>query len=238
MGLIGHFIKWILSLFGPSRALPETSVVVVKSADGADLVRIDAELQWADRNNTNVPRNAWADDFGPLPGPRAFDDFVFHQQEFDEIRVGDPLEAEKRLLSHGYRSVGQYYRVRTTMMKHHGTPTGPMVNDATFSSQAFMAAVMRAGQRKLQARQQATIASNPGILAPIEGISVDRFALISARAAQNPPQEQFLALLAQHKLDVASWNRVNSQWTDRMSKDTSGAIAGAYSKAFMSSGQG
>ena len=238
MSMIGDLIKWIISLFGRSRALPETSVVVVKSADGADLVRVDDELLWADRHNTNVPRNAWTDDFGPLAGPRAFEDFVFHQQEFDELRAGDPLEAEKRVLSYGYRSVGQYFRVRTTMMKHHGTPRGPMVSDTTFSSQAFMTAVMRAGQRKLQARQQAKVAASPGILAPIEGITVDQYALIAARAAQNPPQDQFLALLTQHELDVAAWNRVNSQWTDRMSKDTSGAIAGAYSKAFMGSGQG
>jgi hypothetical protein len=211
---------------------------IVRSADGADLIRDGDELQWVDRHDTNVPRQAWRDDFGPLAGPQALEDFLYHEREFDRVRSGDPVEAEKRILAYGYRSVGQFFRVRMTMHKYHATPTGPNLNECVVSSQAYVDAMMRADQRHLQQQHQATFAANPEILAPIEGITVDQYAAIAARAAQNPPQDQLLALLAQHNLDLAAWNRVSSQWTDRMSKDTTGAIATAYGKAFMGAGQG
>jgi hypothetical protein len=50
--------------------------------------------------------------------------------------------------------------------------------------------------------------------------------------------EEWVALLAEHGLDLAKWERVQGVWTDRMSKDTSGAIAMAYSKAFGGAGAG
>jgi hypothetical protein len=60
---------------------------------------------------------------------------------------------------------------------------------------------------------------------------------VQAKQANMQPAA-FQQLLAQHQMDQAKWERVQKGWIDKMSKDTTGAVATEYSKAFMSAGQG
>lgn len=212
---------------------------VYRLVPGAELIEMngDGHRRWNQRLDLDLPREQWRDEWGPLRGPSALDDFVFHEQVFDERNRTDPDAAEAALQKHGYAHVGHFYYVRATVLKHYGTPHGPSLHDASFSSQQYMNAVMAAAARKREGEQRAAVAANPGLLAPVEGVDVDTYALLASSAARQIGQDQFLALLAQHRLDVAAWERVNKTWTDRMSKDTTGAIATAYSKAFMSSPQ-
>lgn len=217
------------------------SARVVKSTPGADLVEEDGETQWVDRVNKDVPRQSWRDVWGPLarlPQDQRLEEFVLHEREFDMARQGDPLDAERKLLAFGYSSVGEFYHVRTTILKYHATPQGPNVGDAIIDSQQYINAVMRADARRRDAQAASMAQQNPQLLAPVEGVTVELYAQIAARIAQGMQQQELLALLAQHKLDYPTWDRASKVWNDRMSKDTTATIATIYGKAFMGAGQG
>lgn len=213
---------------------------VVRSEKGADLVEEDGEQQWVNRVDTDIPREQWVDEWGPLGGysPAALEEFVFHEMTFDHTRSGDPLGAEQKIKAFGYHSVGHFFYVRATIVKYFATPHGPNLGDGVFQSQEYMNAGMKAHARMRDAEQAATIAANPELLSPVEGVTLDIYANLCARMAQGMQQPQLLEALAQHGLDMGAWERANAVWTDRMSKDTTATIATAYSKAFMTSGQG
>lgn len=213
---------------------------VVKESEGAQLIEDDGEQQWVDRTNLEIPPHAWQDDWGPLGGKSAdtLSTFIFHEQTFDMTRSGDPLAAEQKLLSFGYRSVGHFYRVRATILKHYGTQHGPTLQESVFDSQEYMNAGMKAAQMQHQQTMNATLAANPELLAPVEGCTVEMYAEIAAKLASGLPQDQLMPLLASKGLDMPTWQRVNSVWTDRMSKDTTATIATIYGKAFMNTGAG
>lgn len=213
---------------------------VLESRDGADLVEEDGEVQWVNRVDDGVPRESWKDEWGPLngKGPTTLEDFCFHEMVFDHTRSTDPRLAEQKIQELGYRDAGHWFKVRATVVKHFAVPHGPNVGDGVFSSQEYMDAGLKASHRKLQMEQQATVAANPELLAPIEGVSVEMYAQIAARQAQGLDQAALAALVAQHGLDLATWEKASSGWNDRMSKDTTATIATIYGKAFMGAGQG
>ena len=213
---------------------------LIKRSDGAELVEIDGEQSWANRINREVPREAWQDVWGPLarvPDAQRLEEFCLHSRQFDELQ-SQPLEAEKKLLALGYKSVGEYFRVQATIHKYKGTPHGPNVEDCIIDSQEYVSAMMRADARLRDQNHAAVAAANPAMMAPVDGVTVEMYAKIAARVAQGIAQPDLMKLLASMNLDFSAWDRANKVWSDRMSKDTSGTIAGVYSKAFMNSGQG
>jgi len=214
---------------------------IVKQVPGAALIEDAGQQVWISQANRSVSRQQWQDVWGPLanlPPAQRLDEYCYHSRKFDDLMAGQPLEAEKVLLGFGYRSVGEYYAVQTTIMKYHATPTGPNVGDCVFNSQEFANSAMRAAQRAVSDKQSAFAAANQALLAPVEGVSVELYAQIAARVAQQISQPDLMRLLAQHNLDFAIWDRANKEWTDRMSKDTTATIATIYGKAFMNAGQG
>jgi len=213
---------------------------VIKESEGAQLIEDDGEQQWCDRTNLEVPPQAWQDDWGPLGSktPDTLATFIFHEQTFDMTRSGDPLAAEQKLLEFGYRSVGHFFKVRATILKHYGTQHGPTLQESVFDSQEYMNAGMKAAQMQHQQTMNATLAANPELMSPVEGCTVETYAEIAAKVASGLPQDQLLPLLASKGLDMPMWQRVNATWTDRMSKDTTATIATIYGKAFMNSGAG
>lgn len=213
---------------------------IVESRDGADLVEEDGELQWVQRVDDDVPVAEWVDEWGPLKGkgPTTLEDFCFHEMVFDHTRASDPRLAEQKLQKLGYVDAGHWYKVRTTVVKHYAQRSGPNVGDGVFSTQEYLNAGLKAAARKNQMDQQATADANPELLAPVEGVTVEQYAGISARLAQGLDQAGLLALLAQSGLDLATWEKASAGWMDKMSKDTTATIASIYGKAFMGSGQG
>jgi len=215
---------------------------VVRRGDGADLIDDDGEQLWVSRIDERVRRESWIDVWGPLaklPQATRLDEFVLHSRWFDRLHGGgQPLEAETKLLELGYKSVGEYFRVRTTVHKYVGTPTGPSVGDCVVNSQQYMNAVMKAERRYLEAQQAATITSNPQLLAPVDGVTVEMYAQIAAKMAAGLSQADAIQFLAGMKLDLPRWEKANAVWCDRMSKDTTGTIAAVFGKAFQAQGQG
>ncbi len=213
---------------------------VLESRDGADLVEEDGEVQWVNRVDDQVPRGSWKDEWGPLggKGPDTLETFCFHEMVFDHTRSTDPRLAEQKLQELGYRDAGHWFRVRATVVAHYATPSGPNAGDGVFDTQEYMTAGLKAAARKTKSEQDALVAGNPELLAPIEGVTVETYAQIAARQAQGLDQAGLVALVAQHGLDLATWEKASSGWNDRMSKDTTATIATIYGKAFMGAGQG
>ncbi len=215
---------------------------VIRSSDGADLIEDDGERLWTCRINYEVPPQAWRDDWGPLGGKStdALATFLYHETQFNMAQQGDADEGERVLLGFGYKSVGQFFRTRITMLKHFGSPHGNATIDMyVFDSQEVMSASMKGAQMGHQATMKATAAKNPEMLAPVDGVTVELYAQIAARMAMGGMnQQQMMQLLAQHGLDYATWDKAQKVWTDRMSKDTTATIATIYGQAFQNAGQG
>jgi hypothetical protein len=98
----------------------------------------------------------------------------------------------------------------------------------------------------LVARQEGTreamrSAVKPGMLDPIEGVSLQVYASIAAQQ-MSVQGAAFVKLLARHKLDEAKFARVSEAWLARMSDQSdpmaAAAIATEYGKAFAGAGVG
>lgn len=214
----------------------------IQQLQGAMLIEDpdDGERRWVNTWKTEMHPSQWADEWGPVQ-PRDIDTFWHHKTEFEMLLAGEPEQAAAKVQSFGYRDVGHFYQVEITFRKHHGVPHSPgddtldmLMWDPALASKAAMAGAMRYHQDQ----QAQAMAANPELMAPVEGIDLDTYAKVAAASASGLAQDQLHALLGQHGMDMAKWQRVNGAWTDRMSKDTSGAIAMAYSKAFAGSGAG
>ncbi|MCU0654696.1 MAG: hypothetical protein MUF64_05220 [Polyangiaceae bacterium] len=76
-------------------------------------------------------------------------------------------------------------------------------------------------------------ASPQELLAPIEGVSIELYAQLSSRQASLSAGD-FQSLLAQHRLDMAAFNRAAQGWQERMRDDASFTVTQAYTRAFTS----
>lgn len=74
-------------------------------------------------------------------------------------------------------------------------------------------------------------ASPQELLAPIDGVSVELYAQLATRQGSLSPGD-FQALLAQHRLDQAAFDRAAQGWQERMRDDTTFTVMNAYSQAF------
>lgn len=214
----------------------------VREVHGAALIR-DADGDgdfWVNTWNTEIHPSQWVDEWGPVAA-QDIDSFWHHKTEFEMLLAGDPEEAARKVQAMGYRDVGHYYQVEITFRKYNGVPHSPgdttldsLMWNPELASKAAIAGAMRYHQNQ----HQQALAANPELMSPVEGIDLDTYAKVAAASASGLPQDQLHALLGQHGMDMAKWQRVNQAWTDRMAKDTSGAIAMAYSKAFGGAGAG
>ncbi|MAQ16349.1 MAG: hypothetical protein CMN30_16360 [Sandaracinus sp.] len=215
---------------------------VVIRQNGASLIRDedDGSELWVDTTDKEVIAANWQDDWGPLGGPNdeSLVEFLYHEKNFDMAHEGDPRAAQEKLQGFGYQDVGHMFRVRTTILKHFGTAGGQTLDSYVFQSQQVMSAAMKAAQRMHQDTMSATAAANPEIVEPIEGVSVELYAQISAKAAQGMDMAQLEQELASHGLDKATWDRASAGWMQRMQNDTTATIATIYGQAFQSAGQG
>lgn len=213
---------------------------VVRKVDGAALIRDpdDDTLLWVSEINLEVTPEQYKDDWGPLAGPQDLDKFLFHETEINMAMQGDADDAERKAQEFGYAHMGQFYRVRGTMLKHKGSRTGATIDEFIFDSEDVMRAAMGGAHLRQAYQSEAALAANPELLAPVDGVDLDTYAKLAASSATGLSQDQFNAMLAEHGLDAAKWQQVNAVWTDRMAKDTSFTITTAYGKAFGNAGAG
>lgn len=69
---------------------------------------------------------------------------------------------------------------------------------------------------------------DPTHLAPIEGVTLDRWAAISAGAMIGADLDD---LLVDARIELARWNRVCEAWNERMARDTTLVIASSLGQA-------
>lgn len=91
------------------------------------------------------------------------------------------------------------------------------------------------GRQKMVAADAITESAEGGVLAPIEGISVELWAKAQARMASGGTLEEAYQICG---CDAAKWDRVSNEWLARMSNDTEFKIMPIYSAAFNTSATG
>jgi hypothetical protein len=127
----------------------------------------------------------------------------------------------------GLRNLNHLKRVRETFMRHYA-------KDPEFTNAALIA-------RTEETREKMSAALQPGMLDPIEGVSLQLWASINAQRLSMQPAD-FVKLLAKHKVDEARFAKADEGWQARMSDqsnpDAAMAIATEYGKAFAGAGQG
>jgi hypothetical protein len=103
---------------------------------------------------------------------------------------------------------------------------------------AFVESTMQNAMAQNQAQMQASVAANPQLVAPIEGVTIEQYAQLCAGAAANQAPGAFEQLLAQHGMDRAKYDRVAAGWNGRMRDDSTYSLTQIYGKAFGSAGTG
>ena len=185
----------------------------------------------------NAPTAAnWKDEFGPLQKDQ-INEFFFHHFEIEDAH-NDPAKKAQLLQQFRYRDEAHFKAVERTFLKYWGDGNPNDTLETYYWGSKATQAMMAGRMRQQAEKQKAQIASNPEMMAPIEGVSVELYAQMSAQQAKGLTQDQFVALLAQNGMDQAKFNRVSTGWIDRMSKDTTATVATVYGKAFSSAGQG
>lgn len=139
----------------------------------------------------------------------------------------DDDEYAAALEQHGFRNRNHWKRVQATFLSHYA-------KDPEFTNAAMVA-------RQEGTRDAMKKAVKPGMLDPIEGVSLQVYASIAAQQ-MSVQGAAFVKLLAKHKLDEAKFARVSEAWLARMSDQSdpmaAAAIATEYGKAFAGAGVG
>lgn len=102
----------------------------------------------------------------------------------------------------------------------------------------FTNGALEARQGQMQQQMADHAAANPQLLEPVEGVAVEQWAEIAAGMTQLPPTataDDVNSYLLGFGMDRARYDRVNNEWTARMSQDHSMVITNAYSAAFTGS---
>jgi len=133
------------------------------------------------------------------------------------------------LEKHGLRNRNHWKRVTQTFLRHYA-------KDPEFTNAALVA-------RQEGSRARLRDALEPGMLDPVEGVSLQVWASINAKLISAGGDAAALKkLLAPHRLDEAKWARASETWNARMSDqsnpDAAMAIATEYGKAFAAGGAG
>ena len=258
MGLLGQAEPKQVEAKAPERASADDAISGLDEIEGAENVRVaagdvkeqrdgavmiededDGTLLWISRVHMDVPKSGWKDVWGPLAGPDddSLANFFMHENAFNMEMTSDAYSAEEKLKGFGYADAGQFFKVRATVLKHFATYDGPNLGDCVMDSQRVMSAMMKGHQLGHRANMAASMAADPSLTEPIEGITIERYAQISAQAI-GKTGDAWAALLAADGLDAAKWDTVQAGWTNRMQNDTSYSLTTLYGQAFQAAGTG
>lgn len=100
---------------------------------------------------------------------------------------------------------------------------------------AFTSGAMQARGAQGQAMMAQAEAANPQLLVPVEGVTVEQWAQVASGFTKLSPTatpNDVNAYLAKFGMDKAKYDRVNAEWTNRMSQDHTMVIANKYGAAF------
>jgi len=170
--------------------------------------------------------------FKPDWGDWKIGDFVGYWKKHFDIegsQEGGEKNFQATLKKHGLRNRNHWKRVTATFLSHYA-------KDPEFTNAALIA-------RQEGVRSKMRDAVKPGMLDPVEGVSLQVWAGINAKLiSAGGDMAALKKLLAPHKIDEAKWARASETWNARMSDqsnpDAAMAIATEYGKAFASGGAG
>jgi hypothetical protein len=170
----------------------------------------------------HVPAHlAASDEWGPLQ-PSQYEEYEFQHFMLEESRE-EPARFRELLKKFGYHDQMQYERTRLTFGRHYGMrATDPNVQGAQ----------LRARQRASQEQMAHKTSQAGDLMAPIEGVSLEQYAQLTAQQASGMSIQDFQGVLARHGLDQARFDRVGAAWQERMRTDTTFVVTNAFSKAF------
>jgi hypothetical protein len=170
------------------------------------------------------------DEWGPLR-PDQWEENQVHETILS-MEISDPPKYHAMLAKLGYKEPLHRALVQRTFARYadHWMTNDPMYHDKIGK------AAMRGMTERTKLAAEA-MSGEGGALSPIEGITIIQCGQLYAKQANQSPDD-FLKTLAGAGLDREKWDRVSKAWIDRMSKDTTGALATEYSKGFMGAGQG
>jgi len=172
------------------------------------------------------------DEWGPLnphTNPIALEDNWVHEQLLSEA-LREPARHASLLQALGYRDAVQRAMVHGTFRRHY---------EQYLSGPDGQALITKAAMRAMNERMKYAVAAgaSSGLLDPVEGVSIAVYGNVQVKQATLSVDE-FNSLLAQHQMDRPKWERVAKGWLDRMTRDTTGAVATEYAKAFATGNQG
>jgi hypothetical protein len=157
------------------------------------------------------------------------EDWYLFRMNFEEAMGNDDRAKSLQLLQQwGIRDITHYYQVNETVNRFVQSP-GAQQRYGGMSNLVQMEMNVRMKASHGALRQQFTDQGNDALLLPIEGVSLQTWAALSAKFAQGG---QPASVLGPAGLDDAKWQRVNNEWMDRMSKDHTHTISQEYAKGF------
>jgi hypothetical protein len=149
-----------------------------------------------------------------------WDNFWMRVQVIEAAGTESDEALARVLRKHGLRDRAHFDEVRAEFQERFG-------DDPAFAQAALRT---RASKHQMQARMQGEL---KGELAPVEGVSLEKWAWLMAKIASGGNLRQLLGLA---RIDDAKWERVSAEWNARMSRDTTATIATAYGQAFVATG--
>jgi hypothetical protein len=164
-------------------------------------------------------------------------DRLMHADEEDLEPIYDedqnPLDPEEVLLirAFGFRDGGHWEAFRAWGVSSWAAQVGQDPTDLEFR----LSGIARERIMREKAAAMTGQASGGGGLDPVEGVTMEQWAHVQASVAGGGNIDQ---LIAQAGMDRPRWDRVSAVWMQRMTTDTSGAIATAYGNAFAGASQG
>ena len=140
---------------------------------------------------------------------------------------------EELFREYGIRDEQHWYQVEATFERFMYSPAA----QAKYGSpadiiQIKMNATTNLLEKQIQQRGEGELAH---LLEPIEGISLEQWAISQAKIAQGA---ELSGILKELQIDETKWSSVNQGWTDRMANDSTFTISAEYSKYFFGAGQG
>lgn len=144
--------------------------------------------------------------------------------EYNEADGDDDLE-DAIFPKHGFEDASHYEEFKTATMQERAEKDGVSITQAAMSQNSDRIAdvvqtAIDAGQENIQ---------------PFEGVSLRDWAKANASFASTGSVDEALKITNK---DKAGWDKVNEEWTTRMTNDTTYVISQIYAEAFNASATG
>lgn len=163
--------------------------------------------------------------FGQLD-PNDLDRFMFVYFELEEAEMNERLD--EMLAKWSIADKNEWGMIWASFLSRHfaGMSEEQM-------NERFLNAALTARGKQQMLKQQAAASADPGLLEPVEGITVEQWAQAAAAMGSSGGDEAKVArALASIGLDRAKYDRVNDEYQARMQRDTNFVITSIYGKAF------